>query len=395
MTGEVAGADRFDLVLTGGTVIDPASGLHQPADVALEGGRVAQIGPGLAARGGRTIDCRGAFVTPGLIDCHTHIFDLFTTLGAPVDEACFQRGVTVAVDGGSSGAWTFPAFERYVVRPAAARVLCFLNIAAAGILDMRAGELRLLDHIDEDAAVATAARHPDIVRGFKVRLGEHMTGGSCLPALRRARAIGDAAGLPLMLHVGGTEEPLAEILEYLRPGDIVSHCYTGQPHGILDGDAVAPAVRAARRAGVLFDSAHGAGNLSFAVARRAVAEGFLPDAISSDNSRRNWRGPVFDLATTMSKFLALGLTLDQVIERVTARPAAMLGIAADGAGRIAAGGPADLTVLRLTDEPYELRDAVGESMNAPRLEPLWTVRGGEATQCAAWRGEDGVAVERR
>ena len=386
MTREEAGADRYDLVLAGGTVIDPASGLHEPADVAVAGGRVARIGPGLAARGGRTIDCRGAFITPGLIDCHTHIFDLFTTLGAPVDEACFQRGVTVAVDGGSAGAWTFPAFERFVVGPAAPRVLCFLNVAAAGILDMRAGELRLLDHIDEEAALATAARYPDVVRGFKVRLGEHMTGGSCLPALRRARAIGDAARLPLMLHIGGTEEPLAEILEYLRPGDIVSHCYTGQPHGILDGEAVAATVRDARRAGVLFDSAHGAGNLSFAVARRAVAQGFLPDTISSDNSRRNWRGPVYDLATTMSKFLALGLTLDQVIARVTARPAALLGIDDEGAGRITPGGPAELTVLRLTDELFELRDAVGESIEARRLEPLWTIRRGEMTPCAPWRG---------
>jgi dihydroorotase len=386
MAGDEAGVEHYDLVLAGGAVIDPASGLHQTADVAMAGGRVARIGAGLAAQGERTIDCRGAFVTPGLIDCHTHIFDLVTTLGAPVDEACFQRGVTVAVDGGSAGAWTFPAFERYVVGPAAARVLCFLNVAAAGILDMRAGELRLLDHIDEEAALATAARYPDVVRGFKVRLGEHMTGGSCLPALRRACAIGDAAGLPLMVHIGGTQEPLAALLEHLRPGDIVSHCYTGQPNGILAGDSVAAAVHEARRAGVLFDSAHGAGNLSFAVARRAVAQGFLPDTISSDNSRRNWRGPVFDLATTMSKFLALGLTLGQVVERVTIRPATMLGIDGDGTGRIAAGGPADLTVLRLTDEPYELRDATGETVTGQRLEPLWTIRRGGATACAPWRG---------
>lgn len=378
--------ELYDLVLAGGTVIDPAAGRHEVADVAFAGGTVARVSPHLAAAARRVLDCRGAYVTPGLIDCHTHVFHTVSTIGAPVEAVCFQRGVTLAVDAGSAGCWTYPAFQRYVVEPAPIPVLCFLNVSALGILDLRVGELRLLDYLDVDSAVETAARHPEVVRGFKVRLGRHIVGETCLPALRGARAAADRAQLPLMVHIGDSPEPLPAILDHLRPGDIVSHCYTGLPHGILDDGAVLPAVRAAREAGVLFDSAHGSSNLAFAVARRAIAEGFWPDTISSDNSLRNWGGPVYDLATTMSKFLALGMPLDAVVERVTSRPAAVLGLLERGVGTLAPGRATDATVLRLTDEPYPLRDAAGEVIQAPRLEPLYTVRGGTAIACAPWRG---------
>jgi dihydroorotase len=378
--------ELYDLVLAGGTIVDPGSGIHEAADVAIQHGMVATIGPGLAAAARQTLDCRGAIVTPGLVDIHVHIFNAVSTIGAPVDEACFQRGVTLAVDAGSSGSWTYPAFERYVVQAAPIRVLCFLNVSSIGILDLRVGELRLLDYLDVDAAVEMAARHPDVIKGFKVRLGDHMVGESALPALRRARQIGDAARLPLMVHIGGSPETLPEILDHLQPGDIVSHCYTGLPHGVLDGEALLPAVREARERGVLYDSAHGSSNFSFDVARRAIDAGLLTDTISSDNSLRNWRGPVFDLATTMSKFLALGVPLDEIVARVTSRPAAILGLDSEGVGRIVPGRSADLTVLRLTDEPYELRDATGATLSAPRLEPLHTIRAGQPIPCAPWRG---------
>jgi dihydroorotase len=380
------GRERYDLVLAGGTVVDPAAGRHEPADVAFAGGLLARVGPSLAAAAERVVDCRGALVTPGLVDYHVHIFNTVSTIGAPVDQACLARGVTLAVDAGSAGCWTYPAFERFVVQPAPIPVLAFLNVSAIGILSLGVGELRLLDYLDVDSAVETAATHPDIIRGFKVRLGHHIVGDTCLPALQRARAIGDAARLPVMIHIGDSPEPLPTILEHLRPGDVVSHCYTGLPYGILDDGAVLPAVREARAAGVLFDSAHGSSNLAFAVARRAIEQGFLPDTISSDNSLRNWNGPVYDLPTTMSKFLALGIPLEQVVERVTSLPAAILGLTEQGVGALTPGRSRDATVLRLTDETFTLRDSAGDTLQAPRLEPLYAVRGGALTPCAPWRG---------
>lgn len=375
------------LVLRGGTVIDPVSGTHAVADVAVADGLVSQIGPDLADSSGEMLDCRGAFVVPGLIDYHTHLFNAVTTHGAPVDEACLQRGVMVAVDAGSAGCLNYAAFERFIVDPAPVRVFCFLNIAAFGMPDPLVGELRLLDYVLDDRAVQVAAEHPGVVKGFKVRLGEKMVGGSCLPALRRARAIGDASGLPLMLHIGESEESLPEILEYLKPGDVVSHCYTGLPNGILGGHGTLLSdVRDARSAGILFDPAHGSSNFSFDVARRAIESGFLPDTISSDNSLRNWRGPVYDLATTMSKFLALGLSIDQVVERVTILPARILGIDDEGAGSITPGRPADITVLRLTEDAFDARDATRETLSMRRLEPIAALHRGAPVQLAQWRG---------
>ncbi|MBX5491769.1 MAG: amidohydrolase/deacetylase family metallohydrolase [Chloroflexi bacterium] len=389
MSGTAQAAETspaYDLLLAGGTVIDPASGRQETADVAVYDGRVAAIGPGLTGRALWRVDCRGAMITPGLIDFHVHIFAEVTTLGAPAEAACLQRGVTTAVDAGSAGCWTFAAFARHVARQVPLGVYCFLNVAATGILDIRLGENRVLDHLLVDDAVALAARHPDLIKGFKVRLGEQMVGNSCRPVLERARAMGDAAGLPLMLHIGETPEPLPEILHYLRPGDVVSHCYTGNRHGILQDGALLDAVRAARDAGVLYDSAHGSSHFSYAVARRAIEAGFLPDTISSDNSLRNWRGPVHDLPTTMAKFVALGVPFLDVLERVTWRPAQLLGLAGEGYGRLQPGGPADLTVLRWTEEPYLLRDSTGEVLQAPRLEPLYTVRAGHLVPCVPWRG---------
>jgi dihydroorotase len=386
MTANAGQDEPYDLALAGGMVIDPASGRHEVADVTVSGGKVAAISAEPVRRARRTIDCRGAFITPGLIDYHVHVFESVSTLGAPVEEACLRRGVTAAADAGSAGAWTFAAFERYVVRTAPIPVYCFLNISGMGILDRDAGELRVLSYVDVDAAVETAARHPEIIKGFKVRVGEHVIGGSCLPVLERARAIGDRSGLPLMVHIGDSKEPLPQVLSYLRPGDVISHCYTGLNHGIIDQIGILPAVRMAREEGVKFDPAHGSSNFTFGVARRALDLGFLPDTISSDNSLRNWRGPVYDLATTMSKFLALGMTIDQVVERATIGPARLLGIDASGAGGIAPGSPADVTVLRLTDEPCELRDAAGETILARRLEPDYVVRAGQAQRCAPWRG---------
>ena len=171
---------RYDLILRGGTVIDPASGRHEVADVGISGGRIARIDPRIQADG-EEINGAGAFVTPGLIDCHTHLFDAFTAHGAPVDEACLKRGVTVAVDAGSAGCLNFAAFERYVVREAPIRVFSFLNVSAIGMPQPHLGELCLLDFVDVGGAVETAARYPEIVKGFKVRLGRAMTGGSCLP----------------------------------------------------------------------------------------------------------------------------------------------------------------------------------------------------------------------
>ncbi|MFA1546561.1 amidohydrolase family protein [Actinomadura chokoriensis] len=375
----------YDRVLTGGTVIDPASGLNARTDVAISGGTVAAVGDGLAADAAEVTDCTGRWVLPGLVEGHTHIFQHVSKVGAPAEEAHLRRGVVAAADAGTAGASTFAAFRKLVVDATPMRIVNFLNVSVLGLIDFRFGELMNPDTLVPDDALETAATNPDVVRGFKIRLSEDVVGDNWQMLLKKSLQVAEQAGLPLMVHIGETSEPLPIVLEHLRPGDVVAHCYTGKEHGILDGDEVLPAVAEARERGVLFDSAHGKSNLSFEVARRAIAKGFYPDVLSSDTSARNWRGPVFDLLTSMSKLVALGVPLTEAVARATVRPAGLLGLDAEGYGRLEAGGPAHVTVIEETAEVV-LPDASGNTMTAPRLEPVLVLHGGKPVETVPWRG---------
>ncbi|MER7003775.1 amidohydrolase family protein [Dactylosporangium sp. NPDC000555] len=376
---------KFDLVLAGGTVLDPASGTNTRSDVAISGTRIGAIGPDLAARGVQVLDCTGSTVVPGLVEGHSHIFQHVSKVGAPAEEAHLRRGVVAVADAGTAGASTFAAFRKLVVESNDLRIVNFLNVSVLGLIDFRFGELMNPDTLVVEDALATAAENPDVVRGFKIRLSEDVVGHNWEALLKKSIVLAEQAGLPLMVHIGETEAPLPVVLDFLRPGDVVAHCYTGKPHGILDGDAVLPQVIAARERGVLFDSAHGKSNLSFEVARRAISAGFLPDVLSSDTSARNWRGPVFDLLTSISKLVALGAPFEECIRRATVTPAALLGLDAEGYGRLEVGGRADVTVLTETSE-VELPDAAGNSIVAPRFEPTIVIRNGARVQTVPWRG---------
>ncbi|GAA0574419.1 amidohydrolase family protein [Actinomadura livida] len=376
---------RYDRVLKGGTVIDPASGTNAVLDVAVNGTTIAAVGEGLAAEASEVIDCTGRWVLPGLVEGHTHIFQYVSAVGAPADEAHLRRGVVAAADAGTAGASTFAAFRKLVVEPSPMRIVNFLNVSVLGLIDFRFGELMNPDTLVPDDALATAAENPDVVRGFKIRLSEDVVGENWQMLLKKSLDLAEQAGLPLMVHIGETSEPLPVVLDHLRPGDVVAHCYTGKEHGILDGDAVQPAVLAARERGVLFDSAHGKSNLSFEVARPAIEKGFYPDVLSSDTSARNWRGPVFDLLTSMSKLVALGLPLTEAVARATVRPAQLLGLEAEGYGRLEAGGPAHVTVVEETD-PVALPDAAGNSITAPLLQPALVLHDGAEVETVPWRG---------
>ncbi|HWG74347.1 MAG TPA: amidohydrolase/deacetylase family metallohydrolase [Acidimicrobiales bacterium] len=378
---------RYDVVLAGGQVLDPWAGPSREADVGIAGGRVGAIAPGLAGEGRTVLDCTGCLVTAGLIDGHTHIFAKVSMVGAPADEAHLRRGVVAAVDAGTSGASTFAGFKAYVAAGSRMRVLAFLNVSVLGLIDFRFGELVNPDTLVSDDAVAVAGANPDLVRGLKIRLSTDVVGDRCIPLLEAAVEVGRSAGLPLMVHIGETAPELPEILERLRPGDMVAHCFTGKPQGILTGDGkVQDAVWAARSRGVLFECAHGKSNFSYEVARLAIDQGFLPDLVCSDTSYRNWNGPVYDLLTTMSKLVALGMSLDDVIERCTIAPARFLGLWDEGYGRLEVGGPAHVSVFSWLDHLDELADGTGKTLPVRRLEPRWAVLGGQVVDAVPWRG---------
>ncbi|MBM4420770.1 MAG: amidohydrolase family protein [Chloroflexi bacterium] len=377
------------MLLTGGTVIDPASGRKEAAEVQVDGDTITAIGTGLDRAGAEVVDCSGAMVVPGLVEAHTHIFQYVSTVGAPVEEAHMRRGVVAAADAGSVGSSTFPAFKKLVVEPSGLRVLSWLSVSALGLIDMRFGELMNPDMLQPEDAIATAKANPQVVRGFKCRLSTEVIGTRCLELLPKAVKLAEDGGLPLMVHIGETSAPLPKILEHLRPGDVVSHCYTGKEHGILDEHtkAVLPEVHAARKRGVLFDSAHGKTNLAFSTAGPAIQQGFLPDVISSDTSLRNWKGPVLDLVTSMSKLMALGASLDDVLYRTTVASSKVLGLDKEGYGSLRVGGPAHVSVLKVLEGDFTLTDGMGAKLKThKRIEPSFALIAGKRVDPVPWRG---------
>ncbi|HVA73999.1 MAG TPA: amidohydrolase/deacetylase family metallohydrolase [Acidimicrobiales bacterium] len=377
---------HHDLLLRGGTLIDPSAGESRKADIAVDGSTITAIAPAMDATAARVLDCEGAFVSPGLIDSHTHIFSEVSKVGAPVDEAHLRRGVVAACDAGTAGASTFAAFKHHVADASRTRVLSFLNVSVLGLIDFRFGELLNPATLVGEDAVAVASAHPDIVRGLKIRLSTDVVGQQCLELLTKAVEVGEEARLPLMVHIGETAAPLKDILTLLRPGDVVAHCYTGKENNILEDGEVSDAVWDARGRGVLFECAHGKSNFSFEVARPAIEQGFLPDIVCSDTSYRNWNGPVFDLLTTMSKLVALGVPLEEVVRLATVSPARTLGLWDEGFGRVEVGGAAHLSVFELLEDEDQLPDAAGHSISARRLDARWTVLGGDPIAPLPWRG---------
>jgi len=363
---------RWDLVLRDGDVLDPARpGGPRRADVAVARGRIAAVGPGLAADAAETVDATGRLVTPGLVDLHTHVYAGATYWGIDPDPTAWHSGVTTWVDAGSAGAFTFAAFDRGV-RRFAVDVPALLNISAVG-LAASTGESRSLENCDVELAVATARAFGDRIRGFKVRVDRHAVGGNGLEPLRRAIEAGEACGLPVMVHIGAAPPTLGEILPLLRPGDIVTHCASGIAAAALPG-GIDPVAKEAYQSGVVFDVGHGSGGFAFDVLEAQLAAGLKPHTVSSDLHARSLHGPVFDLPTTMAKMLAVGWLLEDVVAGATLRPAQTLGLSA---GTLAVGAPADLAIFAVIDEPWRVADVHGQVRTAPlRLVNEATYRAG-------------------
>ena len=346
-----------DAVLRRGDVIDPAQGLWAIRDVGIADGRIAAVEEDLSwLVADHTLDVSGKYVTPGLIDLHTHVYADGSVYGIEADELCPRSGVTTAVDAGSAGWVNFRGFRRYVIRPSETRILAFVNLSAIGLICER-GEFRNEDYIRPDEAARVVLQNPDVAVGIKIRICKGAGGEADSPdLLRTAIDAAERCGKPLMLHTTGTEVPLEELLPMLRPGDILTHCFNGLQHSILDKNGkIRPEVWAARERGVIFDVGHGRGSFSFEVTRLALQEGFAPDTISTDAHRWSIDGPVYDLPTTMSKFLALGMSLQEVIQRSTTAPAVVIG-RDETLGSLRVGAPADIAVLELQDGSFPFQD---------------------------------------
>jgi dihydroorotase len=345
----VAAAPLSDLVVPGGRVVDPASGPSARRDGAIRDGRIAAVAPGISRSDAATvIEARGRLVTPGLVDLHVHID------AAMPPAHCLSTGVTAMVDGGSRGA---DNVEELVALAKAApnRTRVLLNLGRAGLGPV--GELLDLAQADVAAARRAVEAHPGVIVGLKARLSKNAAGEHDLEAIRRAHAVTVPLGLTLMVHIGQSVSPLPAILALLRPGDIVTHVYAPAPNGILDANGrVLPEVRAARERGVVFDVGNGrTAHITWEVVERALQQGFLPDTISSDLTAPGRTDRVFDFPTVLSKFLLLGMSVDQVIACATVNAAGAMP-PFRGLGTLAVGAEADLAVFDLQDGDFEFVD---------------------------------------
>jgi len=385
----------FDLIVSGGRVIDPGQNLDAVTDVGVTGARVTAVGADLVRQGvrGEVVDASGLLVTPGWVDMHTHVYWGVAPLGVEADANCVRRGVTTAVDAGSSGASTFPGFKRYVIDVSVTRVVAMLHLSAIGMARddgfgaEAIGELEDIRWANVDSAIAVARAFADVITGVKIRISEECVGRDAdhtREVLRRARQVADAIGKPVMVHSGQTAIQLDEILGFLVRGDVVTHVYHARSEGVLDErGTVRASVRAAVERGVNFDVGHGAGSFKWQVARAGLDQGLLPATISSDIHAWNIAGPVYDLATTASKFLHLGLSLSEVVRRVTTTPAACIG-RANELGTLTPGATADISLFRLQQGEFTFRDSAGQAeLGGTRLDPVAVIRNGVRYACSA------------
>lgn len=375
-----------DLLLKNGTLLDPSKGLHGAGDLAICGTAIEKIlPPGEETQADRTIDVSGMLVLPGFIDLHVHVFSGVSHYGVDVDPTCLGRGVTTALDAGSAGAATFPGFRKYVIDVCQTRLFAMLNISAMGLVagaetDVGLGELEDLRYCNVKSATKMIEAHRDKILGVKIRLSDNLAAGGKneMQALLRAREACDAVGLPLMIHTPLSSLTMAQILNELRPGDVLTHSFHGHRCGIMDADMkVLPEVRKKVEEGLLLDIGHGSGSFTFEVARAAMQQGVLPHTISSDLHTYNVNGPVFDLVSTINKFLHLGMELDEALRRVTEIPARFLHMS-DEIGTLTAGAAADLVVAELMEGEFPWIDAFGNmEIGELKLEPRYIFRAGK------------------
>lgn len=370
----------YDLIVAGGRVIDPARGVDGRYDVAFESGRVAALEATIdPARAARTVAADGALVVPGLIDLHTHVWWGGTSLSVRPEPVARRSGATTLVDAGSAGPGNFHGFREFVIEPAPVRILPFLNISFAGIFafskSVMVGECSDVRLLDARECLEVAERHRDLIVGIKVRVGRNTSEGLGSFPLELAVEVAEELALPVMAHIDFPPPRRSDMLDRLRPGDVLTHCFRPFPNAPVRRGEVRQEMIEARERGILFDIGHGMGGFGFASTRPMLDAGFMPDVISSDVHILCEHGPAFDLLHAMSKLHCLGMPLVEVIRAATAHPAGAL--RRTDLGTLAPGALGDAAVLNLVEGSFDYVDVMGERITGERrLEVRHVIVGG-------------------
>ena len=372
----------YDLVIKGGRVIDPAQNIDDKLDIAISGDKIATVSKNIPSQEShQVVDATDKIITPGLIDMHCHVCYGILKNGVEPDVAGVKQGVTTVVDGGSTGQAIFGGFPKYVIPSSRTTVFCFIHLGSQGLSVLP--ELRDELEIDLDATAATIESNRDVIKGIKLRLVGNVVARTGVEVVETAKQIAKKFSLPIMVHIGDIKNQVSptltqEILPLMEQGDILVHVYTPKLGSIMrsDGTVLAELSEAMER-GVVLDAAQGRYNLSFEIAKKAMALGIFPTTLSTDLSLATVTGPVYGLTVTMSKFLALGLELKQVIEMTTINPARALSVE-DKIGSLRPGMDADVSILQLLFGSWKLEDSEKQTLEATRLiAPSMTIKSGQ------------------
>lgn len=371
----------FDLLLKGARVIDPSQNIDGNFDVAFKDGIIAALQANIPAeQASNTHHIPGYIVCPGLIDMHSHVYWGGTSAGVDAESIARRSGTTTFVDAGSSGAGNFAGFRAHVIERTTPRILAFLNISFPGIFAFsksvmvgEASDVRLIEPRD---CLRVAKENPDLIVGVKARVGARSSGAMGIGPLHAAIEVADELGIPVMAHLDTPAPSRSEVLDTLRPGDILTHCFRGFPNSLVRPDStIRQGVIEAHERGIIFDIGHGAGGFAFHTARAMLAEGIMPDVISSDVHALCVDGPAHDVLAVMSKFIALGMPLYEVIRATTQNPAKAIN--REQLGKLQVGGIGDAAILKIVNEPYQHIDCTGAVLTTnTRLECMGSVIAG-------------------
>lgn len=373
-------AQQYELIIKGGRLIDPRNQIDEIMDVAVDDGVIQKVAKDISTTEGKTIvDAQGLIVTPGLIDIHTHVFvgekeNTFASGFSSVspDDFTLKAGITTVVDAGTSGWRSFPKFKEEVIDRSKTRVLVFLNITGAGMIGSPDEEN--LEDMDVAMTVKAIREYPKIIVGTKIG---HYRGDQWTP-FDRAVAAGTEAGVPMLLECHLPQLPLDEILSKMRPGDIFTHTFglVNDRSTLLNNDGkIQPYILQAREKGVYFDVGHGGGSFHYSLAVPALEQGFYPDSFGTDLHRFSMNAGMKDMLNIMSKFLNMGMPLEDVISKASWSPAQM--IKREELGHLSEGAVADIAILRIRDGQFGYVDASGYKLSGDkRLEAELTIREG-------------------
>ena len=382
--------DKFDLLIRNANALDAGSGLAGKRDIGIRYGLIEAIESSIAPeRAQRVMDAGGKLVTPGLIDLHCHTYPYGSAIGIPADELVAHQCTTTVVSAGDAGANNFAAFRRFIVPASRTRQFAFVHIAVAGLAGFPVPELFNIDYAQVDTAARAVAENADMVLGVKVRMSENVIARHGTEPLKRAIKACELSGVPakIMCHIGGVADPalMSQILDLLRPGDVLTHCYSGAPNvagmgtNIVQEGKLLPAALAAKKRGVIFDIGHGGGSFDYTIAEAAIAQGCPPDTISSDVHVFSGNTPGMPyLPWVMSKLIGLGFTLPEVVSMATTAPARVIGRIPKH-GTLQIGAPADLSILEVVEGPVSFVDTRNNTRQGKVfLRPAGTVVAGVA-----------------